>query len=97
MNAGERTPVAILTPMEFVTLEDLTGLYDATLFPTTFRLYSHVLSTDRPLLLEGILEEEFGAVTLTVHKLTLIGANQPKRLTAHARSPIGRKEKPPSP
>ncbi|MGE0472009.1 MAG: DNA polymerase III subunit alpha [Nitrospirales bacterium] len=58
--------------MEFIMLEDLTGLYDATVFPRIFRLYGHMLSTNRPYLLEGIPEEEFGAVTLTVRKVILL-------------------------
>ena len=63
------------------TFEDLTGLYDATFFPSTFQKYSHLLTGNRPYLLEGILEEEFGEVTLTVHQLALIGPNQQTRTT----------------
>ena len=70
-------------PMEFTTFEDLTGLYDATFFPATFQKYGHVLTGNRPHLLQGILEEEFGEVTLTVHQLALIGSNQQTRITTH--------------
>ena len=73
-------------PMEFTTFEDLTGLYDATFFPSTFQKYSHLLTGNRPYLLEGILEEEFGEVTLTVHQLALIGPNQQTRTTTHPSS-----------
>ncbi|MEZ4419225.1 MAG: hypothetical protein R3B33_06330 [Nitrospirales bacterium] len=34
-------------PMEFITLEDTTGLYDATLFPETFQRYGPSLTNDR--------------------------------------------------
>jgi error-prone DNA polymerase len=54
-------------PMEFVSFEDTTALYDATVFPDAYRRYYHLLSSDRPYLLEGLIEEDFGTVTLTVH------------------------------
>jgi error-prone DNA polymerase len=34
-------------PMEFITLEDQTSLYDATLFPRTYRRYCHLLATNQ--------------------------------------------------
>jgi error-prone DNA polymerase len=55
--------------MEFIALEDQTGLYDATLFPNTYRLFGHRLRYDRPLIVEGRIEEEFQTVTLTVDSL----------------------------
>lgn len=58
-------------PMEFVSFEDTTGLYDTTFFPETYRRFGHMLSSDRPHVLEGILDEEFGAMTLTVHKVRI--------------------------
>lgn len=30
-------------PMDLMTLEDQTGMYDATVFPTTYRQYCHLL------------------------------------------------------
>jgi DNA polymerase III alpha subunit len=55
--------------MEFIALEDQTGLYDATLFPTTYRRCGHLLRYDRPLIVEGRIEEEFQTITLTVDRL----------------------------
>ena len=55
--------------MEFIALEDQTGLYDATLFPNTYRRYGHLLRYDRPLIVDGLVEEEFQTVTLTVDRL----------------------------
>jgi len=57
-------------PMEFVSFEDTTALYDATVFPDAYRRCYHLLSTDRAYLLEGLIEQDFGAVTLTVHQIT---------------------------
>ncbi|MDH5698898.1 MAG: DNA polymerase III subunit alpha [Nitrospirota bacterium] len=60
-------------PMEFITLEDTTELYDATLFPDTFQRYGPLLTNERPLLLKGLVEEDFTATTLTVHHIQVIG------------------------
>ncbi|TLY36300.1 MAG: DNA polymerase III subunit alpha [Nitrospirae bacterium] len=56
-------------PMEFVTLEDLTTLYEATFFPEAYRRFCHLLSEDRPYVLKGLIEEEFGTYSLVVHDL----------------------------
>ncbi len=53
-------------PMEFISFEDTTALYETTLFPETYRRFCHMLSRTRPYVLRGKVEEEFGAVTLTV-------------------------------
>jgi len=56
-------------PMEFVTFEDRTGLYDATFFPDTYRRYCHLLASAQAYLITGMVEEHFAAVTLTVKTL----------------------------
>ncbi len=53
-------------PMEFITLEDHTALYDATLFPEVYRRRCHVLSSNRAYVVQGLVEEAFGVATLTV-------------------------------
>ncbi len=60
-------------PMEFITLEDTTGLFDATLFPETFHRDGSLLTNERPLILEGLVEEDFTATTLTVHHIHVVG------------------------
>jgi error-prone DNA polymerase len=52
--------------MEFITLEDVTALYDATLFPEVYRRCCHLLSPNRPYVVQGLVEESFGVMTLTV-------------------------------
>jgi error-prone DNA polymerase len=56
-------------PMEFVTFEDQTSLYDATFFPGTYRRYCHLLGTNQAYVVTGVVEEHFGTVTLTVNYL----------------------------
>jgi DNA polymerase III alpha subunit len=53
-------------PMEFATFDDGAGLIEAVLFPDVYRQRGHVLFDQGPFLLRGKVEEEFGAVTLTV-------------------------------
>ena len=53
-------------PMEFLTFEDETGLIETTFFPKTYRRFCAMLDRSRPFILSGKVEEDFGAVTLTV-------------------------------
>ena len=61
-------------PMEFFTFEDETGLVECTFFPGAYSRSCHLLDGRGPLLLEGRVEEEFGARTLTVERAA--GARQ---------------------
>jgi DNA polymerase III alpha subunit len=56
-------------PMEFVTFDDGHGLIEAVLFPDVYRERGHVLFDQGPFLFGGKVEEEFGAVTLTITHL----------------------------
>jgi error-prone DNA polymerase len=56
-------------PMEFVTFDDGHGLIEAVLFPGIYRERGHVLFDQGPFIFRGKVEEEFGAVTLTVTHL----------------------------
>lgn len=58
--------------MEFITLEDVTALYDGTLFPEVYRRCCHLLSPNRPYVVHGLVEKSFGVVTLTVLNLHLL-------------------------
>lgn len=53
--------------MTFVSFEDTTGLYEAVFFPKAYNRFCHMLNTMRPYILKGKVEEEFSALTLTVH------------------------------
>jgi error-prone DNA polymerase len=59
-------------PMEFMTLEDQTGMYDATVFPNIYRLYCHLLATNQAYVVTGLVEEHFSTVTVTVKTLQLL-------------------------
>jgi len=59
-------------PMEFMTLEDQTGMYDATVFPNIYREYCHLLATNQAYVVTGLVEEHFSTVTVTVKTLQLL-------------------------
>lgn len=53
-------------PMEFISFEDTTAIYETVFFPETYRKFCRMLSNARPYLLRGLVEEDFGAISLTV-------------------------------
>jgi len=63
--------------MEFVTFEDHTGLYEATLFPDVYRRCALLLSPNRPYAMQGIVEDDLGALTLTVRHLRAVVGDGP--------------------
>jgi error-prone DNA polymerase len=68
-------------PMEFVSFEDTTALYETTFFPRAYERFSRMLGYHRPYLLRGRVEEDFGAVSLTVEDVATL-AKGPSRKTA---------------
>ncbi|MFZ5518744.1 MAG: DNA polymerase III subunit alpha [Candidatus Zhuqueibacterota bacterium] len=52
--------------MEFISFEDTTAIYEAIFFPKTYQQFCYMLSHSQPYILQGRVEEEFGAVTLNV-------------------------------
>ena len=65
-------------PMEFVTFDDGHGLIEAVLFPQVYRKRGHVLFDQGPFIFRGKVEEEFGAVTLTITHLDRLERMQAK-------------------
>lgn len=56
-------------PMEFVSFEDQTAIYETVFFPRAFQRFCRDLTMDRPYLLYGEVQEEFGTVSLNVSQL----------------------------
>ena len=56
-------------PMEFATFDDGHGLIETVLFPDVYRDRGHVLFDQGPFIFRGKVEEEFGAVTVTITQL----------------------------
>lgn len=59
--------------MKFMTLEDLTGTFEVTLFPRAYAEHGHKLFGLGPYWVEGIVEDDHGGVTLTVERLENLG------------------------
>ena len=65
-------------PMKFITFEDPTGIYEAVFFPKVYHRCCHLLNAQRPYVLKGKVENDFGAVTLTVYRMAFLdGAFSP--------------------
>ena len=56
-------------PMQFATFDDGAGLVETVLFPEVHRTRGHVLFDPGPFIFRGKVEEEFGAVTVTITHL----------------------------
>ncbi len=55
--------------MEFLTFEDEGGIVETTFFPGAYNRFCHILDRNRPYVLYGKVEENWGAVTLTVDRV----------------------------
>ncbi|MDQ7063529.1 MAG: DNA polymerase III subunit alpha [candidate division KSB1 bacterium] len=56
-------------PMEFMSFEDTTAIYETTFFPQAYETYCHLFTHLTPYILTGKVEEDFGAITLTVERV----------------------------
>ena len=59
-------------PMEFASFEDETALYETTFFPRVLERFRRLPGHSRPYVLQGRVEEEFGAVSLNVEDVRLL-------------------------
>ena len=59
-------------PMEFLSSEDTTALYEATFFPRTYARFCCMMTTVRPYVLTGRVEEDLGAVSLNVSDIRFL-------------------------
>jgi DNA-directed DNA polymerase III PolC len=59
--------------MKFITLEDLTATFEVTLFPEAYRAHGHHLHGLGPYLVEGVVENDRGGVTLIAERIVNLG------------------------
>jgi error-prone DNA polymerase len=64
-------------PMEFISFEDTTAIYETTFFPRPYARFCRMLSSARPYVLRGRIEEDFGALTLTVEEAEFLDRRPP--------------------
>jgi DNA polymerase-3 subunit alpha/error-prone DNA polymerase len=58
--------------MAFVSLEDETGITEAVLFPEAYGLYARLLYEVRPLVVSGRVEDDMGAVSFEIGRISLL-------------------------
>ncbi len=56
-------------PMQFATFDDGAGLIETVLFPRVHRERGHLLFDQGPFIFRGLVEEEFGVITITITHL----------------------------
>jgi error-prone DNA polymerase len=56
-------------PMEFLTFEDDTGIVETTFFPEAYKRFCHIIDRGCPYILNGIVDQDWGAITLTVKNI----------------------------
>jgi|CXWL01.1.fsa_nt_gi error-prone DNA polymerase len=66
---GKPVHTATHEPMQFVTFDDGDGLIECVLFPAVYRERAHVLFDQGPFIFRGVVEESFGALTVTISHL----------------------------
>ena len=59
-------------PMEFLSFEDTTALYETTFFPRAYARFCHMMTKVRPYILTGRVEEDLGAVSLNVSDIRFL-------------------------
>ena len=55
--------------MEFITLEDRTGLVDVTAFPRVYARAANAIHGPRPVIVSGRVEEEFGVPAVVAERI----------------------------
>ncbi len=66
-------------PMEFISFEDTTAIYETTFFPRVYERFCRMLTTARPYVLRGRIEEDFGALAMTVEDVEFLDRTAPGR------------------
>jgi len=62
--------------MQFLSCEDLTGTFEAVLFPEVYRKYAHLIQSRGPYIIFGQVENDFGHTPITVEKLTTLAESE---------------------
>jgi len=65
----KETVTSNLEPMEFLTLEDETDIYECVLFPDVFREFGDMFHWETLFIIRGVVQESFGVYTMTIKKI----------------------------
>ena len=58
--------------MKFLSFEDLTGTFEATLFPDAYAKYASLTLDSAPLEIQGRIEDDMGAVSIIVASMRVL-------------------------
>lgn len=78
--AGKSTYTKSGEPMEFVSFEDMTDTFEATLFPSAYKCFCQMISFSRPLVVTGVVEDLFNAVSVRVKTIVPLKSDHEKSL-----------------
>jgi len=56
-------------PMEFLTLEDESDIYECVLFPNAFKEFGDLLHWETLFIIRGTIEESYGVCSITIEKM----------------------------
>ena len=56
-------------PMQFLTLEDETAIYECVMFPDVFKKFGDLLNWEKLFIIRGVVEESFGAFSITIDRI----------------------------
>jgi len=59
--------------MQFLTLEDETGVFEVTLFPKLYRKVRRRLTDGGPYLVEGKVDEQYDSISVTAQRVERFG------------------------
>ena len=59
--------------MQFLTLEDETGIFEVTLFPECYRQVRPLLTDGGPYLVEGKVDSQYGSLSVTAFRVERAG------------------------
>jgi error-prone DNA polymerase len=69
-------------PMAFLSFDDGTALYETTFFPDVYQRHAAQIGAPLPHVLDGIVEEDSGALSLRVTSMRLVRRPSPERRSA---------------
>ncbi len=58
--------------MKFLSMEDLSGTFEVTLFPRAYQKFAHLTQTHGPYRVHGKIEDDMGALSLNCDRLELL-------------------------
>jgi DNA-directed DNA polymerase III PolC len=63
--------------MKFMSMEDLAGTYEITLFPQTYKKYAHITFSQGPYIIQGTVNSSFGQASIIANKIGLCTLKSP--------------------